>query len=164
MVREPNNLTTSQPLSPATFEDRSMGTPLSIVIPCHNEAESLNNLATAMIRLQAAIREAYQIEWLLIDDGSTDRTWSILNDFFGGQPDVRLGRHDANCGLAAAIQTGIAMARSELVASLDADCSYDPEQLIPMLAMLGEGIDMVVASPYHPRGAVVGVPAWRLSL
>src|SRR2546423_5300424 len=53
---------------------------------------------------------------------------------------------------------------AEIVASLDADCTYDPQQLASLLARLADDIDLVVASPYHPAGSVVGVPSWRLAL
>src|SRR5207247_1582762 len=52
----------------------------------------------------------------------------------------------------------------ETVASLDADCTYEPTQLLSLLKLLTEGVDVVVASPYHPGGKVVGVPRWRLAL
>jgi dolichol-phosphate mannosyltransferase len=164
MVRESDSLSPCLPYSPAVVATPVEAVPLSIVVPCHNEAESLANLAAAMVRLQAATKGRYEIEWLFVDDGSTDQTYALLHDFFAAQVDVSLARHESNRGLAAAIQTGISLAKSELVASLDADCTYDPEQLIPMLAMLQGGVDLVVASPYHPLGAVSGVPRWRLAL
>jgi dolichol-phosphate mannosyltransferase len=139
-------------------------TPLAIVVPCHNEAESLANLAAAMVRARVALGQKYDVEWLLVDDGSTDQTWLMCQDFFAEQSDVRLLRHETNRGIAAAIATGLAQARADIAASLDADCTYDPLQLAAMLANLGPDVDLVVASPYHPRGEVRGVPAWRLAL
>ena len=87
-----------------------------------------------------------------------------MSEMFGGHRDVQLIQHPTNRGIAAAIQAGIEHARSEIVASLDADCTYDPLQLLPLVRLLSEGVDLVVASPYHPEGKVVGVPAWRLAL
>jgi dolichol-phosphate mannosyltransferase len=69
-----------------------------------------------------------------------------------------------NRGIAAAIETGIRETSAEIVASLDADCTYSPMQLVGLLKKLTDGVDMVVASPYHPAGKVVGVPEWRLAL
>src|SRR6266850_7285794 len=139
-------------------------TPLSIVIPCHNEAESLDRLALELSRLQTVLAEKYAVELLLVDDGSTDATWMLLHDLFDGQPGVRLLRHESNRGIAAAIHTGIAQANAEIIASLDADCTYEPQQLVPLLALLADDVDLVVASPYHLQGEVVGVPGWRLAL
>ena len=72
-------------------------------------------------------------------------------------------RHEENRGVAAAIMTGIRAAESEVVCSMDSDCSYDPRDLKTMVPLL-EGAAMVTASPYHPDGQVVDVPAWRLFL
>jgi dolichol-phosphate mannosyltransferase len=47
---------------------------------------------------------------------------------------------------------------------MDCDCSYDPHELKPMLGLLTEGVDLVTASPYHPKGRVSNVPAWRIGL
>jgi glycosyltransferase involved in cell wall biosynthesis len=73
-------------------------------------------------------------------------------------------RHEVNAGVAAAIMTGIEAADTEIVASIDADCSYDPHELAGMVPMLTEDVDLVTASPYHPDGGVLNVPWWRLFL
>jgi glycosyltransferase involved in cell wall biosynthesis len=66
-----------------------------------------------------------------------------------------------NAGVAAAIMTGIKAADTEIVASIDADCSYDPHELAGMIPMLTEDVDLVTASPYHPNGKVLQVAGWR---
>ena len=60
--------------------------------------------------------------------------------------------------------TGIRSARTEIVCSIDCDCTFDPHELVHMIPMLVEGVDMVQASPYHKDGAVQNVPGWRLVL
>jgi glycosyltransferase involved in cell wall biosynthesis len=72
-------------------------------------------------------------------------------------------RHSQNQGVSAAIMTGLQEAR-EIACSIDCDCSYDPTLLKPMLMKMIEGVDLVTASPYHPDGAVLNVPKWRLLL
>ncbi len=137
---------------------------MAIVIPCYNETESLPHLAAALARLRSALAGQYQIELLLVDDGSTDDTVTRMQESFDGEPDVTIVRHETNRGIAAAISTGLAHAQAEIVASLDADCTYDPIQLVSMLRLMQDDVDLVVASPYHPQGGVKGVPAWRLGL
>jgi dolichol-phosphate mannosyltransferase len=137
---------------------------LSVVVPCHNEAESLDRLASELAKLRAALRGKYAVELVLVDDGSRDATWTILWDLFGDEPGTRLVRHEHNRGIAAAIRTGIEEASGPLVASLDADCTYDAEQVVALVDLMTDGVDLVVASPYHPRGKVVGVSPWRLAL
>jgi dolichol-phosphate mannosyltransferase len=137
---------------------------LSVVVPCHNEAESLDRLASELSKLGTLLTGKFDVELILVDDGSTDATWARLRELFADVLGARLVRHEQNQGIAAAIRTGIQHASGEIVASLDADCTYEPEQLVALLALLADDVDLVVASPYHPRGKVLGVPLWRLAL
>jgi glycosyltransferase involved in cell wall biosynthesis len=145
---------------PALAADRK----LTLIVPCFNEAESIGKLVHALDRVQAALASEFQLQFVLVDDGSRDATWALLYDQFAMRGNVRLVRHATNRGIAAAIATGLREAQTEMVASMDADCTYDPVQLVAMLPLLSPGVDMVVASPYHPAGQVVGVPAWRLAI
>lgn len=138
-------------------------TPVSIVVPCYQEERSISFLANAMPEVAASL-SGYDIRWIFVDDGSTDGTWQQLTRHFAGRADVVLMRHPSNHGIAAAIRSGILRARSEIVCSIDVDCSYDPVGLARMIPLLGPGVDMVTASPYHPDGTVRNVPAWRLGM
>ncbi|MBI4604761.1 MAG: glycosyltransferase, partial [Planctomycetes bacterium] len=90
-------------------------------------------------------------------------TWEQLSERFAGVRDVHVLRHPENRGVAAAILTGIQNAPTEIVCSIDCDCSYDPNVLESMVPMIGSA-DLVTASPYHPQGRVFNVPGWRLFL
>lgn len=138
--------------------------PLAIVVPCFNEAESLDQLAASLTGLGTTLNQQYDVEFLLVDDGSSDGTGELLLQAFGARPGYRVVRHEQNRGIAAAIATGIAAARAEIVCSIDADCTYDPVQLGRLLPLLVADVDLVVASPYHPLGRVNNVPRWRLGL
>ena len=133
-------------------------------MPCHNEAEAIPDLKLGMERLRSALQRRFDLQWLLVDDGSTDDTPSLMRELSRECDDVTVLCHDRCQGIAAAINTGLQHTTAEIVASLDADCTYDPLILEPMLQLLTREVDMVVASPYHPRGGVEGVPAWRLQL
>jgi dolichol-phosphate mannosyltransferase len=131
---------------------------LTVVVPLFNEADSIERLCAALARLREALLNKYETEFLLVDDGSTDETWGAVERVFAGDENVRCVRHRVNRGLAAALATGIAEAKTPIVASIDADCTYEPVQLVSLLERLEDEVDMVVASPYHPLGKVVGVP------
>jgi glycosyltransferase involved in cell wall biosynthesis len=60
--------------------------------------------------------------------------------------------------------TGLRAAETEIVCSMDCDCTYDPHELLNMLPLMTGGIDLVTASPYHKDGVVRNVPGWRLFL
>ena len=124
----------------------------------------MSDLSAATERLRSELAGHCELELLLVDDGSTDETWDLMQSHFGNRTDVRFLRHETNRGIAAAISTGVRHARADVVASLDADCTYDPLVLVPMQRLLKDDVDLVVASPYHPAGDVEGVPAWRLAL
>jgi dolichol-phosphate mannosyltransferase len=137
---------------------------LSVIVPCCNEADSLETLAAKLRPLRSVLEGQYEIELLLVDDGSTDETWRLLQKYFSGDATARLIKHEVNRGIAAAIGAGFAHASGEMVASLDADFTYDPLQLVALLKRMTPDVDLVVASPYHPQGKVEGVPGWRLAL
>jgi dolichol-phosphate mannosyltransferase len=139
-------------------------TSVAIVVPCFNEESTLPLLRAALDRLRSALRETYDIEMLFVDDGSTDGTRRGLEELAHDLKGRVLGLAE-NAGIAEAFRTGFREARSDLICTIDADCTFDPMQLVPMLVTLEQsGADIVTASPYHPLGRVEGVPAWRLLL
>ena len=99
-----------------------------------------------------------------MDDCSCDNTHDVLHRLFGDDQDIQIVRHEKNKGVSAAILTGINAATTEIVASMDCDCSYDPLELQNMLPLLTKNVAMVTASPYHHLGKVNNVPRWRLML
>jgi polysaccharide deacetylase family protein (PEP-CTERM system associated) len=139
-------------------------TSVTLVVPCFNEEQSLRYLERTLESLRTTYRDHYTFALLFVDDCSTDGTWNLLHELFGQRADCTLVRHPRNQGVAAAIQTGLRQARTEIVCSIDCDCTYDPHELGRMIPLLGEGVDVVTASPYHPEGHVRNVPAWRLLL
>lgn len=139
-------------------------TPVTIVVPCFNEELALPYLANTLRSVQAALAADYHVGFVFVDDCSTDATWGCLREIFGGRPDCAFVRHDENRGVAAAILTGIRHAPTEVVCSIDCDCTYDPHELRRMIPLLMDDAAMVTASPYHPQGRVRNVPGWRLSL
>lgn len=137
---------------------------VAVIVPCCNEEASLPQLFGALERLLTRHGQRYDFEFVLVDDGSRDRTWEMLQAAARGSGRMRALRHETNRGIAAAIATGVRAAEADIVCSMDADCTYDPEQLVTMLPMLTDDVDLVTASPYHPQGRVLNVPAWRLTL
>lgn len=139
-------------------------TPISIIIPCFNEETSVGYLANTLTTVRRKLEAAWQPRIIFVDDGSSDRTCEFLNEHFANDEAVEIVQHDVNQGVSAAILTGINHADTDIVCSMDCDCSYDPHELDQMLPLLIEGVSMVTASPYHKNGHVRNVPGWRLFL
>ncbi len=140
---------------------------LSIVIPCYNEADNVPKLAREFLPVVAELARDRSVEVIFVDDGSRDATWSSLHAAFGegDRPcDIRFERHAANRGVGAAIRTGLAASRGDIVVTTDSDGTYRFTDIPPLLECLAPGIDLVTASPYHPDGRVAGVPPYRLLL
>ncbi len=137
---------------------------VTLVIPCYNEESSLPYLHRTLQHLRHALSRHWDLKILFVDDCSCDNTHDVLHRLFGDDQDIQIVRHEKNKGVSAAILTGINAATTEIVASMDCDCSYDPLELQNMLPLLTKNVAMVTASPYHHLGKVNNVPRWRLML
>lgn len=139
--------------------------PVTIVIPCFNEQKVLPYLANTLRKVASDLAASYELSYVFVDDGSSDDTWPTLHTQFATTLErCEFVRHETNRGVAAAILTGIRAARTEIVCSIDCDCTYDPHQLRDLIPKLDEDVAVVTASPYHPSGRVLNVPGWRLFL
>jgi polysaccharide deacetylase family protein (PEP-CTERM system associated) len=119
---------------------------LTVVVACRNQAAAIPGFQGLLDRLPLALDTQMAVHWTFVDDGSTDATWSELGRCFGERTDVRLVRHPAEHGVAAAIRTGILRSRTELVCSLAADGSDDPAALGPMIRRLSSRTALVTAA------------------
>ena len=92
---------------------------LSTVIPVYNERESLATLYAELS--EVAAKNGYQLDIVLVDDGSTDGSWREIERLAAADPRVRGIRFRRNFGKAAALSAGFNAARGDLVMTLDAD-------------------------------------------
>ena len=140
---------------------------LSVVVPCFNEAENVTTLVSEFAPVMELLARDRSVEVLFVDDGSRDDTWSALHAAFDNAVwrfAVRFERHSVNRGLGAAIRTGLAASSGDIIVTTDSDGTYKFTDIPPLLECLRPGVDIVTASPYHPRGGVAGVPPYRLAL
>jgi dolichol-phosphate mannosyltransferase len=139
---------------------------VSILIPIFNEQDGIVHLKNKLLGLQELLRSEYELEFIFVDDGSSDLTVPRLHEHLrDGAIRACVVEHGVNRGVGAAFRTGFQEAHGTYVCTIDADCTYSPEGLLRLLTTLRtSGADIAVASPYHPEGGVEGVPAWRLVL
>lgn len=111
---------------------------LTVVIPCYNEEETIR-------RIVDEVRAApYDMEILIIDDGSTDGTRAILEGEISGLDGVRVTLKPHNEGKGAAVRTGFDQATGDVVLVQDADLEYSPEDYPVLLAPILKGRAEVV--------------------
>ena len=115
---------------------------ISVVVPLYNEAESLPELVAWLDRV--AVEHGYAYEVILVDDGSSDDSWSVVEALKEQYPAVRGIRFARNYGKSAALYCGFAAAEGEVVVTMDADLQDSPDEIPELRRMiLEEGYDMV---------------------
>ena len=137
---------------------------ISIVVPCYNEVDGVENLRAKLMRWAEQRTAKLTWELVAVDDGSTDATSEALKSEFDDLANFQLLQHVENRGLTSALATGFQAARGRWIVCLDADCTYDPILIDQLLAHAETGFDVVTASPYHPQGGVENVAAWRIGI
>ena len=99
---------------------------LSVVIPVHNEEESISQLIS---EITTALSEKYQHEIIVVDDGSTDNTLGVLLEMKQNLPTLRVVKHLTNSGQSTAVRTGVQHSKSAWIATLDGDGQNDPADI-----------------------------------
>jgi dolichol-phosphate mannosyltransferase len=140
---------------------------LSVIVPCFNEEGNVDQFASTLLPVLDELTEQWKsVELLLVDDGSTDRTYTELEalERQSERLTVRAVTHGVNRGLGAAMRTGFRETTGEVVVTTDSDGTYPFSDISKLLSLLTPDVDLVTASPYHPEGGIENVPPHRLVL
>lgn len=115
---------------------------LSIIVPLFNEDESLPALEEWIRRVMDEHRFTYEI--IMVDDGSKDRSWQVIEDLQRKNPNVRGVKFRRNYGKSAALFVGFEEAQGEVVITMDADLQDSPDEIPELRRMIvEEGYDLV---------------------
>ena len=114
---------------------------ISIVVPLLNEEQSLGELADQITK--ALAKTSYSYEILFIDDGSTDRSWEIIEQLSMNNDEIQGIRLRRNYGKSDALQTGFERSSGRFVVTMDADLQDDPNEISAMIEKLESGADLV---------------------
>ena len=121
---------------------------VSVVIPSYNEA------ATIGVVIRTALAQPEVQEVIVVDDGSQDGTWEVIQSVLTDDPRVKGLRHTQNRGKGAALRTGFARATASIVIVQDADLEYDPAEYSTLLKPILEGhADVVFGTRFLGGGA-----------
>ena len=115
---------------------------LSIVISLYNEEESLRELVAWIDRALAPHQLEYEI--IMVDDGSRDHSWEVIEELAKQYPRIRAIGFRRNYGKSAALYCGFDAAQGDIVVTMDADLQDNPEEIPEMIRMIREeGYDLV---------------------
>lgn len=124
------------------MSNQSNNPDLSIVIPLLNEEESLPELEEWIRKVMT--ENSYSYEIIMIDDGSTDNSWEVIQHLNKKNPFVKGIKFQRNYGKSAALNEGFKMAQGEVVITMDADLQDSPDEIPELRRMiLEDGFDLV---------------------
>ena len=118
-----------------------MSPDLSVVIPLRTEEPNLPELYREFTETLAGLGRPYEL--VLVDDGSTDRSFALLAELQAKDPRVRVIRFRRNFGQTAAFAAGFKYARGALIVTADGDLQNDPRDIARMVEMIADGADIV---------------------
>ncbi|MCE9563782.1 MAG: glycosyltransferase family 2 protein [Planctomycetes bacterium] len=124
---------------------------VSVVVPVYNSEESLPLLIEQLAALFASIGRQYEI--ILVNDGSRDRSWTVVQELTAKHPHVRGFDLMRNFGQHNALLCGVRAARYDTIVTMDDDLQHPPEEVPKLLAKLDAGFDVVYGAPQElPHG------------
>ncbi|MCM5553605.1 glycosyltransferase family 2 protein [Pleomorphomonas sp. NRK KF1] len=139
------------------MNDRLVSPRLSIVVPCFNEQDGLDEFVRRMVLAATeAVGQDYEI--IAVDDGSSDATWDLITAHSCDLPNLIGVRLMRNYGHQMAATAGLSVARGERVLLIDADLQDPPELLLLMTPIMDRGADVV----YGQRSSRAGETRFKL--
>jgi len=114
---------------------------VSVIIPIFNEEGNIESLYENLKPVLDGLKKNYEI--IFIEDGSTDRSFDVLDKISIGDPQVRLIRFKRNFGQTAALSAGFDHARGEVIIAMDGDLQNDPQDIPQLLKKIEAGYDIV---------------------
>src|ERR1700748_904281 len=113
----------------------------SIVVPFHNEEENITALYDRLKAVMEQVGDSFEL--VLVDDGSSDRSYKLLEEIAAGDSRVLVGKLRRNFGPTSALAAGFDHAQGEFILAMDGDLQHDPTEIPAFLEKLEEGYDVV---------------------
>lgn len=114
---------------------------ISAVFPAFNDGGTIASMVAAASIALHQVTEDYEI--IVVNDGSTDYTSTMLEEISTRYPELRVITHPSNQGYGAALRTGFSAARKDWVFYTDGDSQYNPLELVDLVGALRDGVDVV---------------------
>lgn len=128
----------------------------SLIVPTYNESGNIEKVVQLLSRiLDEALLNDYEL--IVVDDNSPDRTWEHAQALMADYPQLRVMRRQQERGLSTAVIRGWQVAQGEILGVIDGDLQHPPQTLLQLLAAMGNGADLAIASRHVDGG---GVSTW----
>ena len=134
-----------------------------LIVPMYNEAPNAARCVQVLTQTLDAL--PYRSALIVVDDGSTDGTGTILKHLQDNYAHLTVVTHECNTGYGSAIRTGIKRAQLDgftYALFMDSDLTNDPKYIADFVRKMEEGVDVIKASRYVPGGGMHGVPLHRV--
>ena len=125
---------------------------ISVVVPCYNEEDSVNNFYNELINVITKIKDKYEYEIVFVNDGSKDKTEQIIKKIREKDDNAVLISFSRNFGKEAAIYAGLNNATGDLVILIDADLQHPPAKILEMIDGIEDGYDVVATKRKNRKG------------
>ena len=129
----------------------------SIILPAYNEAANIERAIRETVAVFSVLGKPYEI--VVVDDGSVDGTPEIAVTLSKNIPELKLFRHQGNCGKGTAVRTGVLNSSGELLLFLDCDLATHPSEAPAFIAQMGE-YDIAIGSRRHSQSVIIKSQAW----
>jgi len=127
---------------------------VSLVVPTYDEADNIGDLLRGLHAALTATGVGFEL--IVVDDDSPDETWRVAAVLTTEIPELTVIRRQEATGLATAVIGGWSYAHGRLLGAIDGDGQHPPNVVVDLLASMGEGADVAVASRHLPEGGMVG--------
>jgi glycosyltransferase involved in cell wall biosynthesis len=114
---------------------------ISAFFPAYNDAGTIPSMVIAADMTLRTVTDDYEV--IVVDDGSSDHTGTVLEELARSYPRLRVVHHEKNRGYGGSLRTGFASATKELVFYTDGDAQYDPREMVLLLDAMASGVDVV---------------------
>ena len=146
-------------LPPRRPEDRPL---VSVIVPAYNEEAVIRESLQTLCDYMTSLEDLYRWEMVVVNDGSSDHTGEIADEFALTRGNVRVLHHHVNFRLGQALRYAFSGSRGDYVVVIDCDLSYAPEHIGRLLYTIQDTrARIVIASPYMPGGKTTNVPVMR---
>lgn len=133
---------------------------VSVIIPCHNEANNIERLLSGLLRVLH--ERGIDAEIIVVDDNSSDKTTEEVRRKVAAHECIKLvERRDGKCGVGRTLKAGFSCASGDIVITMDGDLSHDPADIPRFLHEIEAGADLVIGSRYGDVGGEAHMPASR---